>query len=120
MSPRAKAYDQTTFLNVDLDISSRQDLSSLAEALCLRLIPLHVGRIRRTHWARDPASEQPIPDRFEEELTLDVGGLAHDPDGAAVQVRWLQQPLKVGQQITLAIVETEAPHLLLTRDPMCR
>jgi hypothetical protein len=58
--------------------------------------------------ARDPVSPHPIPDRFEEELTLDVGGLAHDPDGGAVQVRWLRQPLKVGQQVTLAIVETEA------------
>jgi hypothetical protein len=58
--------------------------------------------------ARDPASEQPIRDRFEEELTLDVGGLAHDPDGGAVQVRWLHQPLKIGQQITLTIVETDA------------
>jgi hypothetical protein len=65
---------------------------------------------------RDPASEQPIPDRFEEELTLDVGGLAHDPDGGAVQVRWLQQPLQVGQQITLAVVETEAVDSPWTRE----
>ena len=58
--------------------------------------------------SRDPASEQPIPGRFEEELTLDVGGLVHDLDGGTTQVRWLQQPLQVGQRITLAIVETEA------------
>jgi hypothetical protein len=61
-------------------------------------------------WARraspDPTSGQPTPGSFEEELTLDVGGLMHDPDGAAVHVRWLQQPLSVGQQITLTIVET--------------
>lgn len=57
--------------------------------------------------SRDPASGQPIPGRFEEELTLDVGGLAHDPDGAAVHVNWLRQPLQLGQQITVAIVETE-------------
>lgn len=57
--------------------------------------------------SRDPTSGQPIPGSFEEELTLDVGGLTHDPDGASVHVRWLQQPLKLGQQITLAIVETE-------------
>jgi len=61
--------------------------------------------IRRA--SRDPASGQPIPGRFEEELTLDVGGLAHDPDGAAVHINWLRQPLQLGQQITLAIVETE-------------
>jgi hypothetical protein len=66
--------------------------------------------------ARDPASEQPIPDRFEEELTLDVGGLTHDPDGGSVQVRWLRQPLKLGQQVTLAIVETEAADPPSTRE----
>jgi hypothetical protein len=66
--------------------------------------------------SRDPASGQAMPDRFEEELTLDVGGLAHDPDGGAVQVRWLQHPLKVGQQITLAIVETEAVDPPWTRE----
>ncbi len=46
--------------------------------------------------------------RFEEELTLEVGGLTHDPDGASVHVKWFRQPLRLGQQITLAIVETEA------------
>ncbi|MGH7518997.1 MAG: hypothetical protein ACREOC_16285 [Gemmatimonadales bacterium] len=57
--------------------------------------------------SRDPTSGQPIPGRFEEELTLDVGGLSHDPDGGSVHLKWLQQPLKLGQRITLAIVETE-------------
>lgn len=66
--------------------------------------------------SRDPTSGQPIPDHFEEELTLDVGGLSHDPDGASVHVRWLQQPLKLGQQITLTIVETEEADLPQTRD----
>jgi hypothetical protein len=59
MSASAKTYDQTRFLNVDLDISSRQDLSSLAEALHPRLITLHVGRIRRKHWARFELRRQP-------------------------------------------------------------
>jgi len=49
-----------------------------------------------------------MPGRVEEELTLDVGGLTHDPDGASVYVSWLRQPLKVGQQIAFAVVETEA------------
>jgi hypothetical protein len=31
--------------------------------------------------SRDASSGEAIPGRFEEELTLDVGGLAHDPDG---------------------------------------
>jgi hypothetical protein len=61
-------------------------------------------RVRRV-W-RDPTTGQPVPDRFEDELTLDVGGLEHDADGAAVHLRWLQQPLKPGQEITLTIVET--------------
>ena len=64
-----------------------------------------VNWVRRV--SRDPTSGEPIPDNLEEELTLDVGGLAHDPDGASVHLRWLQQPLKPGQQVTLAIVETE-------------
>lgn len=66
--------------------------------------------------SRDPTSDQPIPGHFEEELTLDVGGLAHDPDGASVQVSWLRQSLKVGQQITLSVVETQEPDPPRTRD----
>jgi hypothetical protein len=66
--------------------------------------------------SRDPASGQPIPGRFEEELTLDVGGLTHDPDGAAVHVSWLRQPLKPGHQITLAVVETEEADPPRSRD----
>jgi hypothetical protein len=57
--------------------------------------------------SRDPASGEPAGERFEEELTLDVGGLTHDPDGASVHVTWLRQPLKPGQKITVAVVETE-------------
>ena len=51
--------DQTTFLNVDLDISSREDLASLAAALGPRLIALHVGRERRTYRARLELGTQP-------------------------------------------------------------
>ena len=58
--------------------------------------------------SRDSTSGEPIGDGFEEELTLDVGGLTHDPDGASVHVSWLRQPLKPGQRITVAVVETEA------------
>lgn len=76
MSARAKVHDQTTFLNVDLDISSRQDLSSLAEALRPRLIPLHVGRVRRTHWARFELRRQPSnPDVAIRRLVSAIRGL---------------------------------------------
>jgi hypothetical protein len=61
--------------------------------------------VRRT--SIDPTSGRPIPDRLEEELTLEVGGLLHDPDGAAVHAKWLRQSLKPGQRITLAVVETQ-------------
>ena len=70
--------------------------------------------------AHDPTSDELIPGRFDEELMLDVGGLAHDPDGAPVYLTWLRQPLKPGQQIMLAVVETEhadAPHARKREDP---
>ena len=61
-------------------------------------------------WVRrpshDPVTEEPLPGHFEEELTLDVGGLTHDPDGSPVHLQWLRHPLKVGQRITLTVVET--------------
>jgi hypothetical protein len=66
--------------------------------------------------ARDLATDEPLPGRFEEELTLEAGGLTHDPDGAAVHVRWLRQPLKVGQRITLTVVETAEADPPLSRD----
>ena len=52
-------YSETTFLNVDLDISSRQDLTGLAEALAPRLTALHVGRVRGKYWARLELRTQP-------------------------------------------------------------
>ena len=57
---------------------------------------------------RDPVSGEAINHSFEEELTLDVGGLTHDPDGASVHLTWLRQPLRPGQRITVAVVDTEA------------
>ena len=52
-------YKKTTFLNVDLDISSREDLASLAAALRPRLFALHVGRTRKRYWARLELRTQP-------------------------------------------------------------
>jgi hypothetical protein len=45
-------FPATTFLNVDLDLTSPQDLAPLANALHARLCALHVGRRGRTYWAR--------------------------------------------------------------------
>ena len=63
-------------------------------------------------WVRrpfhDPDSGARIGERLEEELTLEVGGLTHDADGAAVHVSWLRQPLRPGQTITVAVLETGA------------
>ena len=56
-------YDTTTFLNVDLDISSREDLAALAAALQPKLIALHVGRAGRTYRARlELAAQARTPD----------------------------------------------------------
>ena len=63
-------------------------------------------------WIRRPApesaSEEPGAEVFEEELTLSVGGLTHDPDGAAVHLSWLSRPLRPGQTITVTVVESES------------
>lgn len=45
------AYKTTTFLNVDLEISSRSDLQPLVTALGDRAHNLFVGRIKRTYRA---------------------------------------------------------------------
>ena len=66
--------------------------------------------------SREPSSGRILAGQFEQALTLEVGGLTHDPDGGSVQLRWLQQPLKLGQQVTLAIVETEAADPPWTRE----
>jgi hypothetical protein len=36
--------------------------------------------------SRDPESGESVADSFEEELTLEVGGLTHDQDGASVHL----------------------------------
>jgi hypothetical protein len=61
-------------------------------------------------WARRTNADPTDPTAFgkiEEELTLDVGGLSHDPDGAAVQLRWLRETVRPGQRITLTILQTD-------------
>lgn len=56
--------------------------------------------------SRDSNSGPEAPSEYEEELMLQVGGLAHDSDGADVNLNWLDQPLSVGQRITLTVVDT--------------
>ena len=58
-SGRSRMFEKTTFLNVDLDISSREDLASLAAAFRPGLFVLHVGRIRKRYWARLELRTQP-------------------------------------------------------------
>ena len=68
----------------------------------------------------DPDSGDPIPGRFAEELTLEAAGMVHDPDGASVHLRWLRQPLRVGQQVTITVVDTDhvdAPERRKRADP---
>lgn len=59
MHARARAERHTTFLNVDLDVASGEDLASLADALRPRLIALHAGRARKGNWARFELRTQP-------------------------------------------------------------
>lgn len=59
MSARPRMERKTTFLNVDLDVASGEDLASLAEALRPRVIALHAGRARRAYWARFELRTQP-------------------------------------------------------------
>lgn len=61
-------------------------------------------------WVRRASLEAPSDENrsehYEEELTLDVAGLADDVDGANVNVKWLERSLRVGQRFTVTIVDT--------------
>lgn len=48
---RRVAADTTHFLNVDLDIHSKEDLQPLVAALGKRVLVLFAGRVRRTYQA---------------------------------------------------------------------
>src|SRR6266478_9985754 len=70
--------------------------------------------------SRDASSGAPVPSQFDEHLTLHVGGMEHDADGAGVHVTWVDRSLSVGQQITLAVVDVDsvdAPSSQQREDP---
>jgi hypothetical protein len=103
MSARAGTYDTTTFLNVDLDISSQEDLSSLAEAFRPKLIALHVGRIRRRHRARFELRTQPgNPDVAIRRLVAAVKGLP-----VRQRARWRRAATR---DFNIGIQAAEGPH----------
>jgi hypothetical protein len=101
---RQRAFDEVCMIAFEISIDGRNACTAgVSPAGVTSVIATWVRRP-----ARDPASGDVIQDRFEEELTLDVGGLTHDPDGALVHLRWLRQALRPGQRVTLTVVDTEA------------
>jgi hypothetical protein len=73
---RDAGFDKTTFLNVDLEVSSREDLSPLADALVPKLIVLHVGRVGRTYRASfELPTQSKTPDQAIRRLVAAVGTL---------------------------------------------
>ncbi len=54
--------------------------------------------------AHDPNTGDPIEAKFEEELTLDVGGLAQDHDGANVHLKWFGRALHIGDEIRIKVI----------------
>ena len=77
-------YDATTFLNVDLELVSPEDLAPLAEALGPDVYALHVGRVGRRYRASFELRGQPrTPDAAVRRLVAAVQRL---PRGA--RARW--------------------------------
>lgn len=94
---------RTSFLNVDLDLSSREDLASLAAALQSTLIVLHVGRVRNRYHARFELRTQPSsPDRA-------IRGLARAIQALPVrqQARWRRATTR---DFNIGIQSAGAPH----------
>ena len=88
---------------IGFDISIDGQKVCTAGAGAVGVVSVIASCVRRA--AQDAASGQAIPDQFEEEVKLDVGGFAREADGSAVNVKWLDQPLIVGQTITLTVVD---------------
>jgi hypothetical protein len=75
-------------------------------------------------WVRRASRESSVgtenAGRFEQQLTFHVGGLALDSDGAREDLTWLDQPLRLGQRISLTVVdtpETDPPQARHREDP---
>jgi hypothetical protein len=98
-----RAYDTTTFLNVDLDMSSLEDLGPLAEALRPAVHALHIGRVRRRYWARFELVGQPrTPDTAIRRLVAAVQRLP-----ARQRTRWNQATRR---DFNIGIQAAEQPH----------
>jgi hypothetical protein len=94
---------KTTFLNVDLDISSRENLAGLAAALQPELFALHVDRIGRRYWARLELSAEPrSPDAAIRRLVQAIQAL---PRGQ--RARWKRATIR---DFNIGIQAAEEPH----------
>jgi hypothetical protein len=95
--PAEAKVRETTFLNVDLDLSSGEDLAPLADALRPQFLALHVGRVRRRYWARFELLGQPrTPDMAIRRLVAAVQRLP-----ARQRTRWdrtIRRDFNVGIQ----------------------
>lgn len=64
-TPKRGRREETTFLNVDLDIQARSPLDPLVKALGSSVLALYVGREGRRHVAHlELATQSPSPDRL--------------------------------------------------------
>lgn len=96
-------FPATTFLNVDLDVASPQDLAPLAKALDARLFALHVGRIGRTHWARFELRRDPkTPDFAIRRLVAAIDALPR-----AARARWNRASRR---DFSVGIQAADMPH----------
>ena len=59
MTPQSPTIQMTTFLNVDLELRSAEDLTPLADAFRPRLYVLHLGRVGQWHRASFELRGQP-------------------------------------------------------------
>jgi hypothetical protein len=94
---------RTSFLNVDLDLSSREDLAPLAAALQSRLIVLHVGRVRNRYHARFELRTQPSS------ADLAIRRLVHAVQTLPVRqrARWRRATTR---DFDIGIQSAETPH----------
>ena len=56
--------------------------------------------------ARNRKTGKPLHGKFVEELSFDVGGLAHGADGEAVHLNWVGRRCRVGDEIRIKNLKT--------------